>query len=92
MTFSAADARDLVADISINAEVAAALELVRKAAEQGKFKCQLRSSLFTIGAQGNTDAFRKAKYALESLGYRINVRYVELQLVDIYTEIDWESP
>lgn len=77
---------------SVKAEVEAALEKVRQAAEQGKFKCELRTHLFTAGAQSNSDSFRMAKYAFENLGYRVYVRYDEQQLADIYTELNWESP
>jgi hypothetical protein len=70
-------------------EVAFVCAEIRKAAEKKQRRVILYGDLWTNGAYNNTSDYNLAKTMLEDLGFVVKFRYEELQVVYMYTIVEW---
>lgn len=72
-----------------NADMAVLGEMIKVAAEKGKTSIRVPYVMFTVNGSSATLKAEGLVDELNSLGYRIESVYEELQFVDIWVEVSW---
>ncbi len=92
--FTAADAREMMRFNDPEFHVDKILDSVRQAAKAGQSSTQYRESGFGEGRlynKGPDELQKRIMEKLSALGFSVQIRFEERQLVDIYLLIDWSE-
>lgn len=72
-----------------NADMIVLSEMIKTAAEKGKTSIRVPYEMFSVSGSSATLKAEGLVDELNSLGYRIESMYEELQFVDIWVEVSW---